>query len=289
VTRKLLRCSFATIGLALVGLAAPALGQETPPSPFGVPGFEIERVSWVGTVAAGGGVVVRNRFGDVRARFGGYEGRVELLGNAQQFANEGARLTVVTEETPAGIEMTVGTRSTETGELVATPVPGQMKRADIVVYVPRGAPLSIATADGLVDVRGLQSDVRASTSSGEIKARKVAGALDFQTASGELLVVLAAWDTPREHALASRSGDLSVVFGGEVDAVVHVATSGLISTDLSMEIDYQAGRRPIRRGRALVGAGSSTVSISSDEGDVVLTRLPLARKARVRPGAAVEP
>ncbi len=278
-----------TIGLVLLSLAALAPGQETPPAPFGVPGFEIERVSWVGTVAAGGGLVVRNRFGDVRARFGGYEGRVELFGNVQQFAEEGARLEVATEETAAGIEMTVGYREAETGELLATPLPGQRKRADIVVFVPRGVPLSVATGDGRVEARGLESDVRASTEGGAITARKIAGGLHFRTSSGDQLVVLAAWDTPRQHSFASQSGDLSVVFGGEVDADLRVATSGLISTDLSLEIDYQAGRRPIRRGRALVGKGSCTVSISSTEGDVILTRLPLASKARNQPGAAAEP
>ena len=271
------------IGLALLRLAAPAPGQETPPAPFGVPGFEIERVTRVATVADELGVVVLNRFGDVRARFGGYEGRAEVFANVQQFADEGPRLAVEARETPAGVEVTVGYRAGEGGELVTTPEPGWRKRADMVVWVPRGSPLSVTTGDGVVDVRGLESDVRIATAGGAISARKVRGDLDFRSAGGDLLVVLETWDAARRHSFASDTGDLSVVLGGEADAAIRVATSGLISTDVSLRLDYQADRSPVRRAEALLGEGSGTVSISSGDGHVRLIRLPLARDARVEP------
>ena len=276
------------LGLLLPAPGAVARGQE-PAEAFGVPGFEIERFSWVGAVPTGGEVRVLNRFGDLRARFGGYEDRLEVFANVQQFADEGAPLEVEVRETAAGVVVEVGSRDGDAGGLVTTPDPGQRKRADMVVYVPRGVPLSASTQDGLFDARGLESDVRARTVGGRITARKMVGALDFATASGDLLVVLERWDRARRHSLASESGDLSVVLGGDVHAAIRVATSGRISTDVSMTIDYRADRRPIRRGEARLGKGSSSLSIVSADGDVRLARRPLARKARVRPGTAVEP
>lgn len=279
-----MRARFPTlIGLALLPLAAPAPGQETPPAPFGVPGFEIERVSRVATVAEGLGVIVLNRFGDVRARFGGYEGHLEVFANVQQFADEGPRLAVEARETPAGVEVRVGYPAGESGELVTAPEPGWRKRADMVVWVPRGAPLSVTTGDGLVDVRGLESDVRAATAGGAISARKMLGDLDFRSASGDLLVVLESWSPARRHSFASETGDLSVVLGEEADTSISVATSGLISTDISLRLDYRADRIPVRRAEALLGEGSGTISISSGDGHVRLIRLPLARDARVEP------
>jgi hypothetical protein len=273
----------AATGLALLGLTAGAVGQEVSTPPFGVAGFEIERLSWVGSVAPGRGITVLNRFGDVRARFGGYEDRLELFANVQHFASEGARLVVQASETQTGIEVTVGYRTTEGGELVALPDPGHKKRADLVVYVPQRTPLSVSSDHGLVDVRGLESDVRARTASGGIIARKVDGELDFETGSGDVLVRLERWDSARDHSFASGSGDLSVVLAGEVDATISVATSGLISTDYSMDVDYQSDRRPLRRGEARIGEGSCLISISSTDGHVRLIRRPLARQAGAPP------
>ena len=270
------------MGLALPFLAGPVTGQEAPP-PFGVPGFEIERVSRIASVAEGLGVTVVNRFGDVRARFGGYEGRAEVFANVQQFDDEGPRLLVETRKTPAGVEVSVGYRVSESGELVTAPDPGWKKRADMVVWVPRGAPLAVTTVDGLVDLRGLESDVRAVTAGGAIKARKMRGALDFRSGSGEVLVVLESWDGAREHSFASEAGDLSVVLGGEADTTIRVATSGLVSTDVSLGLDYRADRRPVRRAEALLGEGSGTVTISSGDGHVRLIRRPLAREALLEP------
>jgi hypothetical protein len=107
--------------------------------------------------------------------------------------------------------------------------------------------------------------------------------LDLATVTGDVVALLEAWNTARDHTLVSEHGALSVVFGGEVNAAIRVATSGLVSTDFSMQLDYQADRRPVRQGQAFEGKGSSSVSVRSDDGRVRLTRKPLADDARVRP------
>ncbi len=265
----------------LLLLATLAAAEEPTAPAGGEEGFEIERVSWTGD-AGDGGVTVINRFGDLRARFGGYEGKVEVFGNVQHFVAEGPRLVVESKETAAGVEVTIGFRG-EGGELITVRDPEQRKRADMVLYVPQGAALSVETAGGLIDVRGLKSDVRARSHGGDISARKVVGALDFAAGGGDVLALLEQWDAKRRHSFATDTGDVSIYLAGEVNAKLHAATSGLLSTDVSLEVDYQADRRPIKRAGGMLGKGSSTVTVTSRDGHVRLIRRPLARKAMVRP------
>lgn len=58
------------------------------------PDLEIERREQLATVQPGSLVTVHNSFGDVRARFGGYAGVVEVQAVIQQFAAEGPALRV---------------------------------------------------------------------------------------------------------------------------------------------------------------------------------------------------
>ena len=143
----------------LATLAATASAQPTQD------GFEIERFSWVGQVADGGGVKVVNQFGDVRARFGGYEGRVEAFANVQHFAGEGPRLEIRASESAAGVDVTVGYVD-DAGQWITVRDPAQKKRADLVIWVPRGAALDATSGHGLMDLSGLKSDVRARTAGG---------------------------------------------------------------------------------------------------------------------------
>ena len=266
----------------VLAVRAERVEDATPPQSALPAGFELERVSWLGEVDEGQHITVRNPFGDVRARFGGYAGQVELLANVQHFSDEGARLEVDTAVVPTGLVVTVGYR-TSTGALALVRDAAEKKRVDLVIYVPQDVPLSVMTDAGLIDVRGLRSDVRGRSAGGAIRARGVDGTLDLATSTGDLVTLLETWYTARHHRLVTEHGPLSVVFGGEINAAIRASTSGLISTDFSMELDYQADRRPVRQGEVFEGKGSSSVMVRSTDGRVRLTRKPLAREARVQP------
>lgn len=252
--------------------------------------FEIERFSWIGTVPIEAGrcdcnIAVLNQFGSVRARFGGYGDRVEVFANIQHFVEEKPRLVVETRESSAGVQVIVGYPDAINGELL-TIRNEQKKRADLVVWVPRNTPLFVSTDEGLIDIEGLRSDVQARSSSGNITARKIAGNLNFDTSSGSIMTLMENWDVVYHHVFTTGSGEQTISFGGEVDARIRMSTSGLISTDFSMEVDYVANRQPVRKATALIGNGAHTVSISSTTGRIRLSGSPLARKARVLPGTA---
>ncbi len=264
------------LGLALT-TATVAVGQEALPTDQG---FEMERATWTGTLADGDAVTVINPFGDVRARFGGYEGKVEVLAILQQFAGEGPRLALDGKITETGAEVRVGARDAQSGEWITARDPGQKKRADLVVFVPLGAPLRISTDHGLVEVKGVKSDVRASTASGEMVVRGIAGDLDLESGSGEVLVTLETREAGRQQRIVSGSGDVTVYLSEDSNLTLGAATSGLLSTDFSMDVDYDAERLPVRRGEAVIGKGTHHVTIRSDSGHLRLVRRPVARKAR---------
>lgn len=270
---------------AVTVAACLTMGLASPPPAWAqqsAPGFEVERIPWVGSIEPGEDVTVLNRFGSIRARFGGYEGRVELLANLQHFAAEGPRLAVETTPVPGGLEIAVGFRASGDGGLVTERDPEQKKRADLVVFMPRGGTLSATTDHGLLEIKGMESDLRATSSSGKIQVREVGGNLDLTSDDGDILVVLEAESSDREQSIASSEGDLTVIFGDKASYDVTVATSGPISTDFSLDLDYRADRRPRKLGRAAIGKGATRLALSSAEGHIRLVRRPAAHRARVR-------
>ncbi len=268
---------FRLTGVTLCLALASAVVGETPRTE---PSNEVERGSWLGTVADGGNFVVTNRFGDVRARFGGYEGKAEVFATVQHFAAEGPRLAVTATESESGVEVMVGYyRETDSG-LVTVRDPEQRKRVDLVVFVPLGVPLRLVAEHGLTEVLGVRGDVRAVTTSGDVILRSVAGDVDVRTVSGDVVAVLAGRPAAGEQSIVSETGELTVHLDDDAHLTVHAATNERISTDFSMEIDHQPGRRPARRGVAVVGKGTTGLRLISDGGRVRLVRRPSAQEAR---------
>ncbi len=285
--RWLRRSGYAVALCCVVPLAAEEPPLVQAPSQVDVSvenaGFEIERFSWLGSVEPGQTVTVRNDFGDVRARFGGYQGQVEVLATLQHFSAEGPALTVETRATESGVEVTAGYRVDGTAEWLTHRRSEHKKRADVVVFVPRGAMLVASTDHGLLQVRGIQSDLKAKTVSGEIEIRKVAGDFDLATKSGSILALVGARGAGRRQSMVSASGDLTAVLSEDVNLTVRVATGGLISTDFSLRIEPGEDPRGVKTGEAVIGKGTTELVLSSESGHLRLARQPLARKARVRP------
>ncbi|MCP4899089.1 MAG: hypothetical protein GY906_19140, partial [bacterium] len=102
-------CLCAILFLLLWGgaIAAEEVTEPTKPRDH-----QVRKMTWLGSVAEGGTFTVTNRFGDIRARFGGYEGKVEVIAMVQDFATEEPPLMLETAESKLGAEVTVGYRTT---------------------------------------------------------------------------------------------------------------------------------------------------------------------------------
>ena len=133
--------------LACVGIAGLAEGHARD--------FEIQSLDWRGSVESGQTIEVVNRFGDIRARFGGYEGEVEISATAQHFEDEGPRLGLRGTSSDTGLDISVGFENEE-GQWVTERDPSHRKRIDIVVFVPLRGRLQVVTDHGLIEIQGHQ-------------------------------------------------------------------------------------------------------------------------------------
>ena len=249
------------------------------------PGVEIERREQFSTLEPGTTVFVRNEFGDVRARFGGYDGVVEVRAVLQQFASEGERLEVELEASTAGLLVTVGDRPAGAKMLRTERQPGQKKRVDLVLFVPKGVHLTVATTDGEIEARGLRSDLRARSLSGAIEARSIHGDLDLASGSGKIFAAPESLDHQTVQRFASESGDITLRLAEQGHFSCRATTRGWLSTDFTLAIESNPAEPAAKRALATIGKGTTPLEVQSRVGHLRLTRRPSAEEAR-RPAPA---
>lgn len=267
--------------LPLLGLVAiPVLSQ---PAGFD-PGFEIERREHLATVPVGTLVELHNGFGDVRVRFGGYEGVVELRAVMQHFEAEGARLEIESRTEGNTLRLTIGERSAPEAGLSALRRTGQKKRADLVLFLPQGVDLRVSTTFGEIEMRGLKSHVTAHTESGTIHARKVSGDLELVTVDGAIVATLEDLGRLTPQRFLSERGDITLYLKERSHFSCRVATQGLLSTDFSLTVE-PAGEGSGKVGLAKIGKGTTPVEATTKEGQVRLVIKPAAAEAKVQGGA----
>lgn len=251
------------------------------------PAVEIERREQFSTLEPGATVFVSNEFGDVRARFGGYAGVVEVRAVLQQFASEAPRLEVEVVAGAAGLQVTVGDRPASPGVLRTERQPGQKKRADLVLFVPKGVHLAVATTDGKIQARGLRSDLRARSLSGAIEARSIRGDLDLASGSGAIFAAPESLDRSMVQRFASASGDITLRLAEQGHFTLRAATRGRLSTDFTLAIEDDPAEAAGKRALATIGKGTTPLEVQSRVGHLRLTRRPSAEEARRT--AAVSP
>jgi hypothetical protein len=226
-----------------------------------------ESRQWMESVRAGGTIRVENPYGDVYARFGGYEDQVEILATLQHL-DPGARLEVERDEVDSGLRVWVhpavgsGDRS-----------PESRNRVDLVLFVPRGARIDIETREGKIEAKGLRSDLVASSISGDIRIRGIEGHVQAKSARGRLSATLETAVTDRGQALTTETGEIEVHLWEGADLDVSVATSGEITTDYSIQIEHRRHEEPGKHATATVGSGGPGLTLRSRRGDIRLLRL----------------
>ena len=213
-------------------------------------------------LAPGQALQIRNEFGDVRLRFGGFEHGVEVTAVAQ--SPIGQTMPVVRFDAPSATISTV---------LLDASLPVLGQRIDIVVWVPEKHSVKVNTLRGLVEVRGVRSDVVVRSDSGDITARGVQGALDIETGSGAIEAAFSNHPVNAPQRVVTRTGTIVVSFGPEFNAELALATSALIATEYSVEITQKPGAEPNKTGIVKIGSTKANqIEISSKRGELRLFR-----------------
>ena len=228
---------------------------------------EPERFTWSGKIAPGGTVVVRNDHGDIRARYGGREGKVEVMAVIQHLSARQPPLAVRAREGAGGVTVSVdyGDADAPANE----PVPD---RADLVVFVPEGATLEARTEAGLIEVKGLQGPVSARSVRGDLSF-SVAGPVTAFTEQGRIRASLDPAVTAPQR-LETRTGDIFVTLRDNANLALEASTSGEIATDFTLRMERMPHAEPDKKAFVKIGRGRAKLTVLSKRGRIRLTWLP---------------
>ena len=246
------------------------VGAGSPDEPAIDDGWRVERFEWRGPEDDARRLVLVNRYGDIRARTAKNRS-AEVLGLIQHDGTQGAQPSVRVSETDrdilVGVEMPPADHQGD----------ADRRRVDISVLVPPGMSVSMLTEDGLIEAKNLRSDVAADSTDGKINI-STSGAVDVDSRFGDVSVLFTASAWQSEPHIETQTGQVDALIPANADARIDAATSGHITSDYSMTIDYQR-ERDRKRATVVLGEGKGLIRIESARGDVRLLRSPLAPAA----------
>jgi len=249
------------LGLALA--PAGAGGQEAPGRP--AKDFKVDRVEWQAEPALSQAVrrlIVRNDYGDIRARLAG-DG-VLMVSAVVQRLGSGPDIGVNVERHGDVLAVNVvappGRRAVSAERLGKA----EVDRADLVVYVPATAALEATSFRGIVEARRLKGRVDAQTLDGEIRA-ETDGPVRARSESGAVTVSIGA-AANAATVIETDSGSVWLSLLDGADHLVHVETGGQVTSALALKDEPEPGGRHRMVGQ--VGKGGVPVIVRSESGAV---------------------
>ena len=131
----------------------------------------------------------------------------------------------------------------------------------------------LSSVSGDIAVSGVQGQVRAESVSGDVSVKDVSGLVSASSVSGDVEAEIRHLGGAGDMKFSSVSGDVRVKAPNDTDAVVEMSSlSGSLDTNFPIQIEEkQTGPGHSAHGR--LGAGSSTLRLSTVSGDVSLNRI----------------
>jgi len=223
--------------------------------------------TFFGNVGKAGRVVVDNPHGNIWVRFGGYEDKVEIIATSQRLEPQLPKLLVERNRVEEDLFVRV------VSEKPDAPAPSDRRdRIDMVLFIPIGRRVELSTIEDDIAVKGLKGDLSVNTIKGNVTLRKITGAVDIRTERGTVLALLESDVTKSDQHFETITGDIEVTVHEDAVHDVEIATSGIISTDFSIEIEHLRFSEPGKRARTSIGGGGPKLSINSKRGRVSLLR-----------------
>jgi hypothetical protein len=249
-------------------LASPAATQDPTPAASPSPSLVLDRFTWgkeVDGPAPIRSVEVHNDYGDVRARFTD-DRRLEAHAVIQRLgAPPGAGVTV--ERRGDVIALTVAYPPGRIQDSDPEPPKTSYDRLDLVVFVPAGITFAAHTLRGMVEARGLQSDVRAATRQGTIEVRAT-GAIDARSQDGSITASLSE-KSEGPFLFRSEGGSITLTLPAAGGFDARAETSGALSTAIPLSRARHGDRT---RAIGHIGPGGPLLLLSSATGRVELER-----------------
>jgi hypothetical protein len=261
--------TFSLLASVRAGAQPPTPSPEPAPSegtPDRLAGLRLERFHWskdVGGEAPIRALEVVNDYGDVRARLV-KEPTLEASGVIQRLDPGPAGVGVTVERRGSVVAITVAYPPGRQQDADPDPRQDRMDRLDLTVFVPAGVAFGARTIRGIVEARGLESDVTAATRAGDISVT-TSGAVQARTVEGQVRVLLRPGSAQAPIVLQSVSGSLSLTVPAGADLDIRAETSGALSTDFPLKREAAAGRTRLS---GVLGRGGRDVLAFSETGSV---------------------
>lgn len=225
---------------------------------------------------AGQAIQVDNAHGSVYLRFGGYEHQLDIRSTVQQ---------------PEGAAVIAFQPVARDGRFEAVPrLPdgialAEGQRIDLVLYIPQGHPVMVRTLHGVIESRGVKSDLDLGTDSGDIAVRGTDGTVQARTGDGRIDVSLEGRARPGSlQRMTSRTGSIAVYVSDKLDAELRMSTSHQFATDYSLAVERRDGEEPNKIATAVVG----TPKPGQDKAQIVLESL-ISEIRLLRMGVFIDP
>lgn len=268
---SLVACGFTAAAFVSPALSAAESAQDTAETMR-----EPQRRDDSFKLPEGQAIQVENPYGSVYMRFGGYEHQLDIRSTVQQ---------------PDGVAAIAFQPAARDGRFEVAPrLPegvalAEGQRIDLVLYVPKGHAVTVRTASGVIESRGVKSDIDLGTDSGEIAVRGTDGTVQARTGDGRIEVTLDDNAPPGSiQQLTSRTGAVAVIVSDKLDAEVRLSTSRQFATDYSLTVQHRDGEEPNKVATAVVG----TPKPGKDKAQLVLESL-VGEVRLLRKGVFIDP
>jgi hypothetical protein len=250
-------------------LALCTLSVHLPAEAADIPAkeFRIDRFDWQAEASLARAVkrlVVRNDYGDVRARSAG-DGPL-LVHAVIQRLGSGPDIGINVERHGEALSITVVAPPGREAVSEERPAKTSVDRADLVVYVPVGAALEATSLRGIVEARKIKGPVEAETLDGEIRVDSE-GAVRARSVAGSITAVLGISGGASLIETQTGTAWVSLVEGSDYRLVVE--PGGKLSSQIPLKEEAPA---PRRRLTAQGGAALTPVVVRSEKGDVEIVQ-----------------
>lgn len=220
---------------------------ETPPD------WTVDNTRWTGVLAPSESIEVLNPHGDVRLR-GADAGEVEVSSMIQRRIDD-----------PVRPEVRIDRRRGRLTIQVVYPVApkGDLKRVDVAVFVPAGAPVTVRTKAGMIQARGLANDVDFEAAAGDVflttsgKARVAVG-------KGNIVADLRPSGWRGSPRLSTRDGNITLTLPADADAKLEVRAPGDIAAPPKATLE----RRRAGKATVKLGQGNHRLALQTGRGNV---------------------
>ena len=235
--------------------------------------FTIERFEWQADPTLSQAVrhlLVRNDYGDIRARFAG-DGAIMVTAVMQRLGSA-PDIGVNVERHGDALAVTVVSPPGRRAVTSERPGKTEVDRADLVVYVPENAALEATSLRGMVEARRLKGPVTAQTLDGEIRAESE-GAVRARSGSGEITASVGG-SADATSVIETGSGNVWLTLVEGAHGLLQVETGGNVTSAVALKDESGTAADPHGRRRMTAPGtrGGPPVIVRSESGTVEIVQ-----------------